>query len=311
MSAETRQKRSLQALSQQRAVQTTFPGSAPHQVKLWLGQEFTAGLLAGAVADGLLYPMDTLRARLQVKVVRTGMVRELIEVVRVSGVRALYKGLPLQMVASGPGCGIFYCTYEHLQAVLKPWISNKPSRCSAAAAVACFVSLAVFTPVEVIKQRTMVANGAGSVSVLRAMLLKHGPLGFFEGGRGLSGVLTSVPYSAIYFLVYESLLSQRASVHKDTAVSFRDAVWYGMAAGVAAASLTTPCDVVRTRLQVGGALCPGAMLPPGGWAGMASHIAKTEGWRGFSRGVMPRVVLLAPASAITIATYGWWLQAIA
>jgi len=281
-------------------------GSAPHQVKLWLGQEFTAGLLAGAVADGLLYPMDTLRARLQVKVVHTGMVPELIEVVRVSGVRALYKGLPLQMVASGPGCGVFYFIYERAQVVLKPCISNKPSRCSAAAAVACFASLAVFTPVEVIKQRAMVANGVGSLPLLRAMLLKHGPLGFFGGGRGLSGVLTSVPYSAIYFLVYESLLSQRASVHKDTAVSFRDAVWYGMAAGVAAASLTTPCDVVRTRLQVGG-----AQLPPGGWAGMASHIAKTEGWRGFSRGVMPRVVLLAPASALTIATYGWWLQAIA
>ena len=288
-----------------------MPLSPLYQVRLWLGQEFAAGLLAGAVADGLLYPMDTLRARVQVKAVNTGMVRELIDVVRISGVRALYKGLPLQMVASGPGCGVFYSFYEHLQVVLKPCISNKPIRCSAAAAVACFASLAVFTPVEVIKQRAMVANGVGSLSVLRAMLLKHGPLGFFGGGRGLSGVLTSVPYSAIYFLVYESLLSQRASVHKDTAVSFRDAVWYGMAAGVAAASLTTPCDVVRTRLQVGGALCPGAMLPPGGWAGMASHIAKTEGWRGFSRGIMPRVVLLAPSSALTIATYGWWLQAIA
>ena len=251
--------------------------------------------------------MDTLRARVQVKAVNTGMVRELIEVVRISGVRALYKGLPLQMVASGPGCGVFYFIYEKMQVALKPCISNKPSRCSAAAAVACFASLAVFTPVEVIKQRAMVANGVGSLPLLRAMLLKHGPLGFFGGGRGLSGVLTSVPFSAIYFLVYESLLSQRPSVHTDDgAVSFRDAVWYGMAAGVAAASLTTPCDVVRTRLQVGG-----AQLPPGGWAGMASHIAKTEGWRGFSRGVVPRVVLLAPASALTIATYGWWLQAIA
>ena len=280
--------------------------STPHQVKLWLGQEFTAGVLAGAVADGLLYPLDTLRARVQVKVVHTGMVRELIEVVRMSGVQALYKGLPLQMVASGPGCGIFYFVYEHLQVALTPCMSNKPSRSSAAAAVACFASLAVFTPVEVIKQRAMVANGVGSLPLLRAMLRKHGPLGFFGGGRGLSGVLTSVPYSAIYFLVYESLLSRRASVHKDTAVSFRDTVWYGMAAGVAAASLTTPCDVVRTRLQVGG-----APLPPGGWAGMAWHIAKTEGWRGFSRGVTPRVVMLAPASALTVATYGWWMQAIA
>ena len=252
--------------------------------------------------------MDTLRARVQVKVVNTGMVQELVEVVRISGVPALYKGLPLQMVASGPGCGIFYFIYDHLQVLLKPCMPNKPIRCSVSAAFACFASLAVFTPVEVIKQRAMVTQGVGSLSLLRTTLLEHGPLGFFGGGRGLSGALTSVPYSAIYFLAYESLLSRRTSAYRDAAVPFRDAVWYGMLAGIAAASLSTPCDVVRTRLQVGG-----ARLPPGmaTWAGMASHIAKTEGLRGFSRGILPRVLLLAPASAFTIATYGWWMQVIA
>jgi hypothetical protein len=250
--------------------------------------------------------MDTLRARVQVKVVQTGMVREFIEVVHKTGMPGLYKGLPLQMVASGPGCGIFYFAYEYLQVVLTPYVPNKPVRCSAAAAVACFASLAVFTPVEVIKQRAMVTQGVASFSMMRTMLLELGPQGFFGGGRGLSGVLTSVPYSAIYFLAYEGLLSRRGSVHMGTAVPFCDAVGFGLLAGVVAASLSTPCDVVRTRLQVGG-----ARLPPGGWAGMASHIAKTEGWRGFSRGMMPRILLLAPASALTIATYGWWMQVIA
>lgn len=278
-----------------------FAGT-PHQVALWLGQEFTAGVLAGIFADGCLYPMDTIRARVQVKVQPTGVVRELINVVRVSGMPALFKGLPLQMVASGPGCGIFYAVYENSKKWLEPHVRNKPVRCSAAAAVACFASLAVFTPVEVIKQRAMVSRSVGAVTILRAYLRDHGPLDFFAGGRGLSGVLTSVPYSTIYFLVYESLLSWRGS----QSVSFSEAVQCGLIGGTVAAILTTPCDVVRTRLQVGV-----AALPAGGWMSMASHIAKTEGLRGFSRGLVPRVLQLAPSSALTIATFGWWMKVIA
>jgi len=274
-----------------------------YQVALWLGQEFVAGLLAGAFVDGCLYPLDTLRARMQVGVLPTGMVRELVQLVRAEGIPALYKGLPLQMIASGPGCGIFYAVYEHSKLQLKPHLPNGPVRSSVAASLACAASLVVFTPVEVIKQRAMVKRGVGSMSILHSVLRDHGPLGLFAGGRGLSGLLCSVPYSAVYFLIYESLLSRRGALNEPPTLS--QATGYGLISGIVAASLTNPCDVVRTRIQVGG-----SGLQPGGWIAMASHIVKSEGARGFSRGLLPRVLLLAPASALTVATFGWWMQAI-
>jgi len=273
-------------------------------VALWLGQEFVAGLLAGAFVDGCLYPLDTLRARMQVRVLPTGMVRELVQLVLAEGIPALYKGLPLQMIASGPGCGIFYAVYEHSKLQLEPHLPNGPARSSIAASLACAASLVVFTPVEVIKQRAMVQRGVGSMSIIHSVMRDHGPLGLFAGGRGLSGLLCSVPYSAVYFLIYEALLSRRGSLHNPPTLP--QATGYGLISGIVAASLTNPCDVVRTRIQVGG-----ADLASGGWSAMALHIAKSEGARGFSRGLLPRVLLLAPASALTVATFGWWMEAIA
>jgi hypothetical protein len=39
---------------------------------------------------------------------------------------------------------------------------------------------------------------------------------------------------------------------------------------------------------------------------VACQIAATDGAAGFFRGVLPRVLMLAPASALTTATFGAW-----
>ena len=43
---------------------------------------------------------------------------------------------------------------------------------------------------------------------------------------------------------------------------------------------------------------------------VACQVAATEGTAGFFRGVLPRVLMLAPASALTTATFGAWITVI-
>ena len=168
-----------------------------------------AGALAGAAADTATFPLDTIRARVMVRALPGGMLHELTSLVRGEGVGALYKGLPIQLLASGPGCGLFYGTYETAKTCLRAWVPHKlndHAQHALAAGAACLTSMLVYTPVEVIQQRAMVQRGVGSWSVLSILLKSEGVAGLYRGWG--AGILTSVPYSMIYFLVYEALQAQ-------------------------------------------------------------------------------------------------------
>jgi hypothetical protein len=67
----------------------------------------------------------------------------------------------------------------------------------------------------------------------------------------------------------------------------------GLAGGLSA-YLTTPLDVVKTRLQV-----QGSTIKYKGWLDAVGQIWRKEGPQGFFRGSVPRVMWYLPASALT------------
>lgn len=254
--------------------------------------DFCAGALAGASADMCLFPLDTIRAR-SMSGVQRGLVDEARHLVRTEGAIALYKGLPPHLLASVPSNGVFYATYEAARSAIGPHLGSPAAASACAAAAACVTSIAIYTPAEVVKQRAMVTRGATSISVLGALLRAEGPAGLY---RGLgAAALTWAPYLSLYFFAYETLTTRALGLPPGQEPPFLAALTCGLAAGVSAAVLTNPFDVVKTRIQVGA----GAMS---GWR-VAREIAAAEGARGFARGVVPRALLLAPASSLTIAFY--------
>jgi len=155
----------------------------------------------------------------------------------------------------------------------------------------------------------MVARGVGSRSMLRTVLAEGG---FSELYRGLgAAALTWVPYLSLYFVAYESLCARfgparpllgddgalRGTADEAKDPPFLVALGCGLAAGVGAAAITNPFDVVRTRVQIGGAGAPSSAI------GMARHIARTEGAHGFTRGIFARCMLLAPTSSLTVSLF--------
>ena len=181
---------------------------------------------------------------------------------------------------------------------------------------------------EVIKQRTMVSKGASSISIMRDLVADGGPAALYRGARipaprraaprradaarhplpPTAGVgaaaLSWAPYFSIYFAAYEMLIGH-FSPGSDP--SFAASLGCGLAAGIGAAALTTPMDVVKTQVQVGraGLGAGGAAMRAGATNALAvaRHIAATEGPAGFFRGAAPRVINLAPISSLTIAFY--------
>lgn len=130
-----------------------------------------------------------------------------------------------------------------------------------------------------------------------------------------------IPPSVIYFLTYESSKTfqlrylphtvhlppssgvDASSSHAERHASGLSAPSY-MASGAFAASTavvaTMPLDLVKVRLQTQGSLVERRYS---GVLDCARRVAREEGLRAFWKGCTPRILYLAPASAITFSLY--------
>src|SRR5688572_26844568 len=78
----------------------------------------------------------------------------------------------------------------------------------------------------------------------------------------------------------------------------------GAISGMVSAIITTPIDVIKTRMQTNVKLDTNNTSHTSKTAGeIFRTIIKEEGWSGLTRGMLPRTVKVAPACAIMISSY--------
>lgn len=110
----------------------------------------------------------------------------------------------------------------------------------------------------------------------------------------------TVPFTALQFLAYESI-STAMNPNKGY-----DPTTHCLAGGVAggfAAALTTPMDVIKTMLQTRGTATDPALRNVNGFMAGCRLLYEREGFRGFFKGVRPRVVTTMPSTAICWSAY--------
>ena len=255
--------------------------SASHGNKV---PSFACSLLAGGVAgitvDVALFPLDTIKTRLQAP---SG-----INTMAGSGLRGLYSGIGAAAVGSAPTSALFFSAYETLKVGLAErtgGTADDPSvhimSASGGEAVAC----AVRVPTENVKQKLQVGLYATNAECLSGILAKQGPLGFFRGY--LATVAREVPFSAIQFPIYEGLKLQWSSRATGELGPFQAAMC-GSVAGAVAGFITCPLDVTKTRMM---------LTKPGeteaGFVKTMKQIVKSEGAIGLFGGAGPRVVWMS------------------
>jgi solute carrier family 25 (mitochondrial iron transporter), member 28/37 len=163
------------------------------------------------------------------------------------------------------------------------------------------------TPADVVKQRLQVAASPyTSVGDCVASMLRHeGPAAFYRSLR--TTLVMNVPFTAVHFAAYESAKialgggrggGNDGSPEPPLAVQLAA----GGVAGGAAAAITTPLDVVKTRLQLEGV---GSAARYGGGAVFPTlaRIAREEGAAALTAGWAPRVLFHVPAAAVCWGTY--------
>ena len=266
-----------------------------------------SGALAGTTVDLSLYPLDTLKTRLQSS---SGFLAS-------GGFSGIYRGVGSAIIGSAPGAALFFCTYEYSKSFLsarrqstqivtgaraqdEEWLA--PIEHMAAASLGEVAACAVRVPTEVVKQRAQAVQYPSSLSALRGILGQHRVIGlsgvWMELYRGWSvTIMREVPFTVIQFPLWESMKEYRRRTSGRESISAWESGLFGSAAGAVAAGVTTPLDVLKTRMML--AKEKTAMMP------LLRDVLRESGPRAFFAGIGPRVLWISAGGAIFLGSYQW------
>jgi asparaginyl-tRNA synthetase len=147
----------------------------------------------------------------------------------------------------------------------------------------------------VIKQRMQLQNSAYRTifDCAKTVFRNEGLAAFYVSYP--TTLCMTVPFTALQFVAYESLSKSLNPV--GTYDPYTHCFAGGVAGGLAA-GLTTPLDVIKTLLQTRGNSTDAELRNVRGLLHAASVIKRRDGWRGFFRGLKPRIVTTMPSTAI-------------
>ncbi|XP_059965148.1 mitochondrial S-adenosylmethionine carrier protein isoform X2 [Eschrichtius robustus] len=254
---------------------------------------FTASLVAGGVAgvcvDLILFPLDTIKTRLQSP---QGFNKA-------GGFRGVYAGVPSAAIGSFPNAAAFFITYEYVKWFLHTDSSSylMPVKHMLAASAGEVVACLIRVPSEVVKQRAQVSASSGTFHIFSNILCQEGIQGLYRGYK--STVLREIPFSLVQFPLWESLKALWSWRQDHVVDSWQSAVCGAFAGGFAAA-VTTPLDVAKTRIM----LAKAGSSPASGNVLSALHgVWRTRGLSGLFAGVFPRMAAISLGGFIFLGAY--------
>jgi len=269
------------------------PAAATADVPQWrlAAGNLAAGATAGCAVEAALYPIDTIKTRLQA--MRSG--GGFSALLRAGGGRALYAGIWGNLVGVAPASAIFMAVYEPVkQAVIASVPEDQNFLGPLAAGVAAgLTSSIVRVPTEVVKTRMQTGEFTHAFTALRTIVAREGARGIFAGYG--SFLLRDLPFDAIEFVTYEQLKrAYKKQVLKDSReLNPGEHSILGAGAGAVTGMLTTPLDVLKTRLMIQGA--------SGQYRNVfdcANKVIAQEGAGALFRGWQPRVMWIGIGGSV-------------
>ncbi|KAG2022896.1 carnitine/acyl carnitine carrier [Coprinopsis cinerea AmutBmut pab1-1] len=292
---------------------TTLPASSYLHRVLHSGYNFVLGGIAGAFGATIVYPIDMVKTRMQNQ--RSTVVGQMLyknsidcakKILRNEGFFGFYRGLGPQLVGVAPEKAIKLTVNDLVRGratdpdtgrITLPW-----ELFAGGAAGGCQV---VFTnPLEIVKIRLQVqgetaklegATPRGAVHIIRQL----GVVGLYRGASAC--LLRDIPFSAIYFPAYSHLKSDLFQEgYNGKQLSFFETLASAAIAGMPAAYLTTPADVVKTRLQVEARQ---GQTRYNGLVDAFVKIYREEGFKALFKGGPARIIRSSPQFGFTLLGY--------
>lgn len=235
------------------------------------------------------------------------------------------------LIGSAPGAALFFVSYEGVKALFRErrpletaggsggatrtGIAGKlptsawtePLEHMVAASVGEVAACAVRVPTEVVKQRAQALQASGSTAALMQILGRRRQTGvagcWRELYRGWSvTVMREVPFTVVQFPLWEGFKEWwRRREGKDVVEGWESGL-AGCVSGAVAAAVTTPLDVLKTRLMLERDKV-GAVV-------MARRIVRESGVSVFFKGLGPRTMWIGIGGWLFLGSYQWAYNAL-
>ncbi|KAJ9180524.1 hypothetical protein P3X46_008755 [Hevea brasiliensis] len=276
-------------------------------LRFW--QYMIAGSIAGSVEHMAMFPVDTLKTRMQAfggscPPQFIGVRQSLGSILKLEGPAGLYRGIGAMGLGAGPAHAVYFSVYELCKQFFSRGNPNNSMAHAVSGVFATVASDAVFTPMDMVKQRLQLNSSPykGVGDCVKRVLMEEGAGAFYASYR--TTVIMNAPFTAVYFTTYEAAKRALMEVSPESASDERLVVHAtaGAAAGALAAAVTTPLDVVKTQLQCQG-VCGCYRFSSSSIGNVIKTIVKKDGYHGLMRGWIPRMLFHAPAAAISWSTY--------
>jgi len=206
--------------------------------------------------------------------------------------RTFVKGISPQFVLAFPAGALQFAAYEWAKDQFEQMKMTGAFPEVVCGAIGALGASIIRVPQEVLKQRVQADIYPNALSGAATLLKTEGPMGLYKGY--FATISRDVPWNALSFMffaqakgAFKNLLGRVPSTEENLIL--------GALSGMTAAIIMTPVDVVKTRLMTGGATT--------GIVGTFSAILKDEGAATLMKGVVPRVLFLAPLAALTLSLY--------
>jgi len=282
---------------------------------------FLAGALSGGLSRIPLHPIDTIKTRQQASTSRvpSALAAEAISILRNEGVRALYRGFGVAVVAGAPASCLYFTSYELSKTEMLSRVQQPSPLISsvihlAAGFVAEAASCVLWVPIDVVKVRMQVQKESSSrlytnaLHAVRQIVRNEGIRSLY---RGYGATLTTFgPFSGLYFVFYEKLKSQAAATSllssANSPLSSSSLIICASGAAAAASLLTSPLDLVRLRMQVSQEIETSNDRSKFNYKSVLtglSSIIHEEGFRGLFRGALARVAFATPSTALAMVLF--------
>jgi len=280
---------------------------------------FGIGAAAGAISSVLVFPIEYAKTKMQnaknaeEKEKYASTLKTMVEIVKERGPFGLWSGVLPVILGSAPESAIQLATHSWLIAVMTVFVSAMGEadlpilHQVIAGGLSGFTTIFATNPMEVLRIKASQDDG----SCMFANIKELGITGLFQGCEATW--LRDIPFGALYFPLYMYVKQSAGAV--GAGADWQSAILAGLVAGFAASFLTTPADVIKTRVQSG--YTPtvpvqqmsrqiayfAATEDPACVRRVATSMLHEEGWETFFSGVWARVGKLGPGMAITLVVY--------
>lgn len=289
-----------------------------------------SSLFAGVISRVITYPLDTLKAKIQIqKNKNSGLINTCKNTILSEGIKGLYKGLPVAVLGSIPGSLLYFGGYEFAKKHLlmyKNFSNSEFLMYFVSGMIAEIVCCTIYVPVDVIKERRQVQtslksyNYKSDLDAFYQIITKEGIKGLYKAYGAT--VLSFGPLSALYFMLYEyfkgyfvrndaktylqRIKKEDIELLKKSKldISFTQSLICSSAAGCIASVITNPLDLVKLRMQVhraGNSYNRESSVPLYRNIFHGLYVVlKTEGLSGWYRGSLVRALFHTPTYAISM-----------